>query len=559
MKKIFYSLAVVCLALVSCSKEVSVVDEFPYGEDGFYIKGYYTNNQETKTTYNYSDGKYAFNWLNGDKVAVMMIKKADSSYDASALANSAADGAVATFGAAGNASYDLGEYAFYPCRYPDENYQYDSYAGKYLYWSSYQTDLLYLKNGTAVADQAAADAAPSATVRLFGTIVEDASQPMRHIPLIGKRQGETNDFFFKAATGVLKVTVNGLPAEACQIRLDAVDYALNGYFVFDENCEIKESYAKSGYGQKYMNFTPGDANRTFYFPIPTGTLEAGKLTISVADDSNNVLYSVKNTEDIAVVRGQVMALPSITFPSVSVKFTGNHQATVYFSGDVKKVSWTTAQNSAYTTRGNHSQYVTVSGSIINLGDSYADNGIRYFGYAAYNDVDATTGSDAAVVKEESAIPYYNPTLSSAVLGNYAWVQPGDRTSVVKTNTTFGASLGSTPSITFAASDNISKGNIMISAFCGKETRKVYGFYLNSTTDLKFDTADQPIFIEDGARYHLREGYNNYVRFRVGTGLSVYSGTADLYCQGGNFYIWHGDTFDSASADYDISFFLANKE
>ena len=30
MKKIFYSLAVVCLALVSCKKEVSVVDEHPY-------------------------------------------------------------------------------------------------------------------------------------------------------------------------------------------------------------------------------------------------------------------------------------------------------------------------------------------------------------------------------------------------------------------------------------------------------------------------------------------------------------------------------------------------
>ena len=557
MKKIFTLLFVFSALLIACSKVEMGTDEAEKGTKEFHIRAI-SEDVLTKTTYELTDGMYNFSWHSDDNIGVQMIKKADSSFDMSLFTNSSSAGPDATFSATGSATHSLGNYAFYPCRYPNGSlgFYYDS---KYIYFSTSQTDLSYLKTGTAVASQAEADAAAKATVRLYGTITEDAANPMRHIPLIGIRKGETTDFSFKAATGVLKLTLKSLPATATQICLDAIGYALNGYFVFDTNGEIKESYKKEGYGQKYMNITTsGDNERAFYFPIPTGTIPAGKLTVSVSDGSNT-LYSVKNTEDIALVRGQITEMPVISIPSVTVKFSSNHQATIYFSGDVKKVSWTTAQNSVYTTRGNQGNYVTTSGTVINLGEGYPDSGIRYFGYSAYNNSDATKDSEASyVVETHSAIPYYNPGLSSSVIGSYSWKQPGDgKGSTVNTHgSEFGATLASSPSITFAASDNISKGNIVITNFCGKTTRKVYGFYKDSANDLIFGS-NQCIFIENGVKYYIREYYNDYVRLRLGTDMSVYNTTADMYCQGDHFYVYHG-SFDAATSDYDISYFLADR-
>ena len=535
MKKIFYFAVAACMALVSCSKEVSEVNLYPYGEDGFYIKGYYTNpgNSDTKTTYVFNDGKYAFSWLNADKIAVMAVKKADSSLDAFTFTNSASDGAVATFGAAGNPNFDLGEYAFYPCRYPAEAGTF-SYDGKSIYYGTSQTDLAYIKNGTAVANQAEADAATKGTVRLFGTIVEDAAQPMRHIPLIGKKKGETTDYFFKAATGVMKITLKNLPAGANQIRLDADGYALNGYFVFDTNCEIKESYAVDG--QKYMNITTsGDAERAFYFPIPTGTIPAGALKVSIMEDATT-LYSVTNKQPLTLNRGEVTAVPEITIPSVKVKITGTPtapKAQFFFSGDVAYVKYGNTMTLDY----GPGTTVSTSGTVINLNHAY---NYKYpLQYQAYNSSDETVGGLQVLyyyTLTDTGISEVCKQFTSATTD----IGLSAGTPSLTNNEPFSAT---TPTITFEASDNTLLGNIMVTEFCGV-SGKAYGSYVDYQTasgtpaqGLPQIVINNDVFCTAGGKdYVLKEAYYDGARFAVKTTNygtpSVYGVNADLACWGG---------------------------
>lgn len=534
MKKIFTLLFVFSALLIACSKVEMGTDEAEKGTKEFHIRAI-SEDVLTKTTYELTDGMYNFSWHSDDKIGVQMIKKADSSFDMSKFSNTSVAGPNADFSAAGNASYDLGNYAFYPCRYPSD-YNTFTYEGNSIWYSQSQTDLAYLKTGTAVADQAEADAAAKATVRLFGTITEDAANPMRHIPLIGIRKGETTDFSFKAATGVLKLTLKSLPATATQIRLDATGYALNGYFVFDTNGEIKESYKKEGYGQKYMNITTsGDSERAFYFPIPTGTIPAGKLTVSVTDGTN-VLYAVTNKQDIELVRGEITELPTIDVPSVKVKITGTPtapKAKFYFSGDVAYVKYRNTMTLDYAPNTD----ITTSGTEINLAHDF---NYKYpLQYQAYNSSDVAIGGLQILYYYALAETGISEVCKQFTSANSDIGLSDSRVPELTNNPPFSATV---PTITFAVSDNILKGNIIVTEFCGVEG-KVYGSYVDYQTASGTPVQNPPqIYVDNsvfcnigGKDYILKENNYSCARFAVkttkyGTPV-VYGVNANLVCWG----------------------------
>ncbi len=490
MKKIFTLLFVFSALLIACSKVEMGTNEAEKGTKEFHIRAI-SEDVLTKTSYELTDGMYNFSWHSDDNIGVQMIKISDSSFDMSLFTNSSSAGPVATFSATGSATHSLGNYAFYPCRYPNgsSGFYYDS---KYIYFSTSQTDLSYLKTGTAVASQDEADAAEKATVRLFGTITEDAANPMRHIPLIGIKKGETTDFSFKAATGVLKLTLKSLPATATQIRLDATDYALNGYFVFDTNGEIKESYKKEGYGQKYMNITTsGDSERAFYFPIPTGTIPAGKLTVSVTDGTN-VLYAVTNKQDIELVRGEITELPSISVKSPSITISGaSTDPLLSFTKDglssVNKfcacISNSATNNFAIYPTGlvfslasgsYHLNTWAYDGKLTNSGQYY----LHWVAVSENINANTLTSLTDPRIKAYGVIPFSFLTEAdkTAILGN--WTH----------NTSDGCKHASSPgdvpniaNFTFVEGTDANKGNFKVSNFDGLPCTKVINAVFHSST------------------------------------------------------------------------------
>lgn len=545
MKKIFIAIVGISLVAISCKKEsnIEVVTEPS-------VHSISATFEETKATY--SDAGI-FSWESGDQISYVVRSTTGSSptnkFNFYPYTTSNSGSSASFSGSAPSGEWTAYDYAFYP----------------YVYDGSKYYNRLFIPAATTLQ------------AMLAGTIEAATDRFSGIIPMIGKKtgtdaSGKVENYHFYPVTGVLKVSFTGLPSNATQIRLDMPDnatYPLNGTFNVDTSREIPEIKASdcdgTKWGQKYINFTYASSTDAFYFPIPTGTIPAGKLKVSVADGTN-VLYSVTCTTDLVLTRGEITEVPNISIPSVSIKFTGTHSAYVYFSGDVKKVSWTTAQNSGYTSRENQTNYVTTSGTEITLGDSYY-NGIRYFGYSAYNDAEATRESDdSKVIETHSGIPYYDPSLSATVVGTYTWNQTatesGKTSSVFRKSSTIGMSLSTSPSITFEVSDNIKKGNIMITELSGKATRKIYAFYKDNSTDVVFLKENQPLFIENGVKYWLTEGGSNTdkARFRIGGGV-VYGATTtpDLYCQGAYLNLWYGDSYDINNVVYQVSYFLANKQ
>lgn len=317
MRKFGYGMLALLLIAMACNKENTIepiVDEAPATIDIIYAS---VSDQVTKTDYAFDEvnQKFIFSWVAQDKIKVQSIGVNSNAgkFDGNRyVANESA--ASTTFTGSFTGDWERGRYAFYPKEQP--SYEYNATFGMY----GGTNDLFYLNKevNSMTEEQAISTSASNATVGLNTIIVEVPGKPMAHIPMIGYETSSDN-YEFKAATGVLAVTIKNLPSAAKSISLSSTNYALSGKFVFDKNFEIKETYCKDETKSctKTIEFTKSsDSNRTFYFPIPTGTLPG--FTITIKDMEGQIIMTKGTTMNNTIARGKVTLIPNLSFvPSVS--------------------------------------------------------------------------------------------------------------------------------------------------------------------------------------------------------------------------------------------------
>ena len=470
MRKILFTAFVCSLAFIACQK-----NETPYNidPDAVTFKAVYNETVATKSDYVLDGTSYKFKWVTSDKVLAQTTNGVDFS---GSLFTAAAGGSnTATFSGSLADGYNLATYAFYP------NDGTGTLSGT--------TNFSYLNNAITPVAVDADVTSEAATVVLAGTITENKAYPMAHIPMIGEKDG-SGDYAFTACTGVLKVTIANLPVTTTQVRLDLPDnvtYPLNGSFVFDTNKELKSSYNIGSYkwGQKYMNVTVEssedgdsdglvDAPRSFYFPIPTGTIPAGILTVSVYDGTS-VRYSVTNKVAITLTKGVVTGLPTITYKENKMLITGSVTSPVlnfYHTAETVRlrahISTSETHNlSEYTT----GLTFTTSPVVYNLtswsgADKLGDSGKYYLHWVALNanvtaaEVEADgglTGSSYVVTYGTVPFHYLKSTDQAALAGQYTVAYDSGTTLDFPDDA---------KTLTFEVSDDMEKGNLMLTEIFG---------------------------------------------------------------------------------------------
>lgn len=317
MKKSLFSLIGIAalIFVASCNKEqeIEIVEESNV-EETFSYKNLPVNIPatisatltDTKTTYD-SDGKYA--WEVGDEVCLYYVDDAGTpanqgwlSYEilnSSALTNG---GRMATFTLKSGQDSKVSALSAYTC-----------------------TDIAVYGNGvsksvarpyTAETESCSDFDAP------FITLQQSLTGDDSEIILLGSKSGD--DFSFKTAAAVLKITVTGIPAEATELRLCTADqeaFPLDGDFILHLGGSLEvahDDYRKYNGGSSNSSHTyvsvdvsgiSGDHD--FYFNIPTGSYDANTLSIVLLDGSGNPLTEKKIKGAMTFSRNDLVKAPSL--------------------------------------------------------------------------------------------------------------------------------------------------------------------------------------------------------------------------------------------------------
>lgn len=239
------------------------------------------------TRTNFAD-ETTFSWVEGDIITVQLVNKQTGAFDQFRF-QAQETGPISDFVSVGDLdtdTYELGTLAFYP------------------------------KNGRNNADM---NYNPSAgTVSLAGTVFQDADYPLSCVPMIGTKQTD-GTYHFAIATGVLKFTLENLPADAGYMFL-AYDGderpGFNGTYAIAEDNTISMATATDPWPEKYTNLIP-DANGdvTFYLPIPEGTIPAGAYIGFIDTGWTRYLEeSITLVKPIEVKRGILTTVAPYRFP-----------------------------------------------------------------------------------------------------------------------------------------------------------------------------------------------------------------------------------------------------
>ena len=377
------------------------------------LKAYIAEEQTTKSEYTLVGETYQFAWVTNDKFIVQTFD-GSSTYSENVFTTSTGGRPSVLSTGTVSPGYTLQDYAFYP----------NDGTGTTDYTNNFTCKKVAINPiapGASISEE-------KATVKLAGTITEDKAHPMAHIPMIGKKDG-SGDYRFTPCTGVLKVTIKNFPTTATQVRLDvrAGSYNLQGEFVFDTDFEIKSSYAKTGYSLKYLNVTASasEEDRSFYFPIPTGTISASSIELSVKD-GNDVWSQGLIGKSVTIQKGVVTELPPVTYqsggtvsivgtmavPKAKIRIGGSSTQFIVFKiTDDATVPTEDLNNTSFGGKLSYSQTWTISKNATYF-PGFATSGVKYFHYQVYNSNNTKYGEAHYVTFPYLASGDYGVALSS---------------------------------------------------------------------------------------------------------------------------------------------------
>ena len=305
MKKLAY-FTLAALALAACQKPVDITPlPAPGGSHTVTIRAGFA---ETRTAY---DKAGVFSWAEGDVIGILYNDEEGNFVQVPFTA--AASGPEVEFTGEVADSYVPAGQATYPFIQ-----EYDGYACN---------DLAYNKTGE------------SAGFRLWGSIKPDPQNPLSCTPLLGF-QGGDGFYQFNTATGIVKFTVENVPAEMAFSYLETPAESgayLNGWFSLgDANC-IRMENATDGFNERYNWNTPSGPHETMeiYFFLPVGTLPAG-TKFELCGSNWAAIESFTFAQDVEVVRNAVVEVAPIVLEPVTIlsldDLLGEYEMTVFTPG-----------------------------------------------------------------------------------------------------------------------------------------------------------------------------------------------------------------------------------
>ena len=150
------------------------------------------------------------------------------------------------------------------------------------------------------------------------SVTVDPLTPLSSLPLFGAK--DAGDLFqFKTATGILKFTVENVPAETACVSLETVGDdapALCGELEAAPADGVVTMAALKNGGKKLVAVgAPAGINTTmtYCFFVPEGTLPAGKTRFSVVDASDNVIKSFDFQKDVEVKANRITNVAPVHF------------------------------------------------------------------------------------------------------------------------------------------------------------------------------------------------------------------------------------------------------
>ena len=271
MKKIAL-FAFAALALLACQREVDVPQDSNASKQLITITA--RLDAETRTTYD-DNGK--FYWYKGDKIQVLIL---DITGAKRAVTLSA-----------------------------DESGTEVQFSG----WTQYE--------GTTILDEAAYGLEFSWDQNAWvlpERVTVNPERPLSSLPLFGTKD-ISGLFQFKSATGILKFTVENVPAETWCVSLETLGDdapALCGTLEAAPANGIVTMEALAGGGKSLVSIgAPAGPNTTkaYYFFVPEGTLPANNTQFSVFDDSGNVIKSFIFRKDVEVKANRITNIAPVHF------------------------------------------------------------------------------------------------------------------------------------------------------------------------------------------------------------------------------------------------------
>lgn len=536
MKKITnIILSIVVTMSLSCQKEMGQIQieepERPFVNqiiDGIpsEITAYIANDESvTKTAYS-PQGE--FTWVNSDAVRLITTTDLDnystldySTYSISSLENG---GKMAHFTGGGNNSDLPG--------YPTDGD-----------WKS--TGIAIYPTGLAQSNLNSDYGSP------FVKLQQSVQGTLDEIILTGVAQEGLSTFKFSTATSVLKLTINDIPANAKQIRLytsNKDSYPINGDFMLrkgDDNIvTIHSTDYKKYYNDSYHSANDyiyvslsGESSKTIYLNLPVGEYPAGTLSVMLCDVNGGQIMKRTINQNLSLNRNECLEIPSLSF-TYSVAFTSDNGGSV----TNPRISWTIyckrirfcvsknpdisigEFNNGYTfafggenetKSGSYSDSYNLSGFAANRPST---SGKYYMHFILQSDRgNLPTSLDAPNVVKYGTIPFYysNGDVENTYVGEYGCsFNDGGASRTDNPNEGIichpGTGAGYEGKMTLAASDDLTKGNIMLTKLYKQSPdsgHQLYGYLDADNNKIVFpyagDTNQNYFFVSwNGNYFHI---------------------------------------------------------
>ena len=160
----------------------------------------------------------------------------------------------------------------------------------------------------------------------------DWSANASNMPMLGKISGSSANF--QAVGGVLKLVCYNIPSGAEWLQFIATNKQITGDFLIDgsEANPALVTAAKAGSNNELdIDFSANySANKVFYIPLPTGTIDG--FTVNILDDNLDELFSKTTTVNLVVGLNKLILGPALNCSPVTVLWSEDFSG--YVADDV---------------------------------------------------------------------------------------------------------------------------------------------------------------------------------------------------------------------------------
>ena len=465
MKQIGLLLISTALAVLSCSK-TEIYDPTP-DQNGMVTVMASINplkSAKTKTDYDIDEEKKEASpkWTGVEKIS-RLTWSGSMSYKIYSCPS--ADAGETTMAFTGTYDANQTDYAAYPSR--------DETNGAKIDWYSDNANTLHLWLGETITYN------PSAQLKNI-------------VPMVGKLNG-SGTFVFNVIAGILAVRITHIPPSANKVTITTDNHPISGGFRYSSS-DIGSWHAELDaihtngllLGQhrtskSYSNsksFTIPSAldfntTYTFYFPVPSGILNEDNdgiapetFTVGIYE-GETLLYSKTTNKDIVISNAVITRLPVIELPSNSVSMqVGGTSTDIKFKMTAKSSLVSYVKAYAASTADAAAEGISASGTTISslntltsIAGAYSTSGQYFIAYQGYdssdNPLEGTSGA--------YAVYYLSDDDNTRFCGGQLTLGTGFCFSVNKSST--GAQRDDM-TVTFAASDDPTRGNIKLLEFDG---------------------------------------------------------------------------------------------